>query len=133
MIWGPKHAFRADEVRRIDEWVKSGGNLIIAFDPDLNGEKFPLLKGLLQKRGIHVNNDLVVDRLKHINGSNGTVPMVDVFKSESPIVKEFRGPVFFPLVSSISKITGEIEGQFTPIVSSMPFPASWAKNQVKKL
>lgn len=133
VIWGPKQAFRSDEVRRIDEWVTNGGNLIIAFDPDLNGEKFPLLKGMLLKRGIHVSNDLVVDRLKHVNGSNGTVPMVDRFKSESPIVKEFRGPVFFPLVSSITKVKGEMEGEFTSVVSSMPFPASWAEKSNKEV
>lgn len=127
VIWGPKQAFRADEVQRIDAWLAAGGNLLIAFDPDLNSEKFPLLKNMLLKRGIHVSNDLVVDRLKHINGSNGTVPMVDRFNSDSPIVKEFRGPVFFPLVSSIQKVDGEIEGTFTSVVKSMPFPSSWAE------
>jgi hypothetical protein len=127
VIWGPRQGFRKDEVQRIDEWVTAGGNLIIAFDPDLNGEKFPELKNILLKRGIYVSNDLVVDRLKHVNGSNGTVPMVDRFNSTSPIVKEFRGPIFFPLVSSISKVKGELDGTFTTVVSSMPFPASWAE------
>ncbi|MCO4794432.1 MAG: GldG family protein [Bacteriovoracaceae bacterium] len=126
IIWGPKEAFRDKEVKIIDTFIERGGNLVVAFDPNLNGEKFSNLKAILHKRGIDVSNDLVIDRLKHINGSNGTVPMVDRFNSESPIVKDFKGPVFFPLVSSIKKVPGS-KGEFTSLVKSMPFPASWAE------
>lgn len=134
VIWGPKTAFSDQDVEKIDQYLKKGGHLVLALDPNFKGDQFQNLRLMLEERGIYVSNDLVIDKLKHINGSNGTVPMVDKFQGESPIVKDFKGPVFFPLASSIKfSRSADIKGEFQPLAQSLPFPASWAEQTLKEV
>ena len=131
VIWGPKEAFVAKEIKMIEEYLERGGNLVIALNPNLNGDKFQNLRAVLEKRGLYLGNNIVIDRLKNINGSNGTVPMVDQFSGKSPIIKNFKGPVFFPLVSSVQfSRSATIKGKFEALAQTLPFPASWAEHNI---
>ncbi|MBT7610329.1 MAG: GldG family protein [Bacteriovoracaceae bacterium] len=134
ILWGPKNGLSDQEVSTLDRYLLRGGDLMLSLNPDLTGDKFKNLRSLLEKRGLYIANDLVIDRLKNINGSNGTIPMVDRFPGKSPIIKGFKGPVFFPLASSIQySRTGAIKGKYESLAKTLPFPASWAESNVDEI
>ena len=132
MIWGPKSRFLKNELNMIDGFLKRGGKLLVALDPDLNKDRTPGLRSLLNRFGVQIHNDLVVDTKEHINGSDGTVPLIKVFSSH-PITKNFKGTLFFPLTSSVKKSTSKIKGDFTPLIFTSEYPASWAEKTAKEI
>lgn len=126
MIWGPKQGFHQSELTVIESYLKRGGRLMVALDPNVDNDKVSDLRNLLSKWGVEIQNNLVVDRLNHINGSNGSVPMLEKYNKEHPITKDFQGQVFFPLVSSIKK-SNNSKGKLSLLAETTPFPASWGE------
>ena len=132
LIWGPKSRFLKNELNLIENFLTRGGKLIVALNPDLNKDQVPGLRSLLNRFGVQIHNDLVVDTKEHINGSNGTVPLIKNYSSH-PITKDFKGVLFFPLASSIEKSSLEAKGIFTPLAFTSEYPASWAEKTGKEI
>ena len=130
IIWGAKNRFHSNELNMIDKFLKKGGNLLIALNPDLNKNSTPGIRRLLERYGVRINNDLIVDGKSHVSGSNGTVPVLKVFTSH-PIVKDFKGTLFFPLASSVE--TTSSTDHFTPLAFTSSYPDSWAERSVKEI
>ena len=120
MVWGPQSGFFDREIELIDDFLKKGGRLLIALPPSFKGDPSAKLRKLLSEWGIRIRNNVVVDQLKHVNGSRGSVPIVHQLESQHPVTRELEPPIFFPLTSSVEadKI----------LAHSSPFPASWADN-----
>lgn len=131
IIWGPREGFHRGELSVIEDYLRKGGRLMVALDPNVDHDRVPDLRALLSKWGVEIKNNLVVDKLKHINGSNGSVPMLDNYNPMHPITKEFKGQIFFPLVSSVgkSKEIG-IDGKLSLLGQSSSFPASWGETSL---
>ncbi len=131
IIWGPKEGFFQNEIKALKDFLSSGGRLMLALDPDVNSKGQVELMALLKSYGLLMSNDLVIDRLKHANGSQGTVPVVHKFDPRHPITKDLKGSIFFPLVSSVRKVddssTWKILGE------SNLFPASWGETNPMEL
>ena len=133
IIWGARSDLTSKEIFVVDEYLQSGGKLLISIDPRPNGDKTPELRKFLKKWNIDILNNLVVDKIEHISGSQGTVPLVKTFANDHWITNGFHGQVFFPLTSSVNKVEGVFHGEFTPIAFSSPFPASWAESNFNEL
>jgi ABC-type uncharacterized transport system involved in gliding motility auxiliary subunit len=139
IIWGPRQGFLPQEISLLDEYLKNGGRLMIALDPYFKGDLVENMRALLKKWGIDLGNNLVIDRIRFIQGSNGTVPMINKFQ-EHPITRSLEGEIFFPLVSRVaandsgkSKDKAEHEGKFQSLAETLTFPASWADNNPEEL
>jgi ABC-type uncharacterized transport system involved in gliding motility auxiliary subunit len=130
IIWGPQSSFFQEELKMIDEYILNGGNLMLALDPQLNSDNNSVVRDWLSKKwGISLDNNVVIDRLKHIKGSDGTVPILAQFDKEHPITKDIKHVVFFPITSAVG-LTDEVmdaHKNFTILASSMPYPAAWAE------
>lgn len=132
MIWGPKSKFHKSELKVIDSYIERGGNIMVALDPNFQKDKLLGLRKLFMSWGMKISNDLVVDSLNHYSGSNGSIPLIKKFKKNHPLTQNFKGPIFFPLVSSIfenekSPSKKEYKTSFKPIFKTTHFPASWAE------
>ncbi|MBT5095640.1 MAG: GldG family protein, partial [Halobacteriovoraceae bacterium] len=125
IIWGPKTAFLKGELEVVEAYLQSGGRLLAAIDPNLNGESVTHFRHLLRKWGIKVENQLVVDRIKHVNGSDGTVPIINAFSPYHAITKGLKSQVFLPLTTAVNKAVIEEGDKFEMLASSSAFPASW--------
>ncbi|MBC7539690.1 MAG: Gldg family protein [Bacteriovorax sp.] len=136
IIWGPKTSLQPSEIGVVKRFLERKGNLLVAIDPDLNGDNQGALRNLVANYKIDIKNDLVVDRKSFVNGSNGSIPLVQEFQ-ESEITKNFKGQVFFPLTSSIEPIPDEIlpdvKGVVSVVTASTPFPESWGETSLKEL
>ncbi len=137
ILWGPKKSLQPNEMDTIRRYLERKGNLMVALDPDLNGDNHPLLRKLLRRYKILLRNDLVVDQKNFVNGSNGSIPLVNEFSREQAITQKFKGQVFFPLVSSLEVIPDELVpeelGTVHSLFSSTAFPASWGETNLSEL
>lgn len=137
VLWGPKTALQQNEIDVIKRFLERKGNLMIALNPDLNADHFENIRALLRQYKMIIRNDLIVDRKSFVNGSNGSIPLVDHFDDSIEITKNFKGQVFFPLTSSLEPIPDEIlpgvKGIVKSIVGSTPFPDSWGETSIKEL
>lgn len=131
IIWGPKEGFFPSEIKAIENYIEGGGRLILALDPDVNSQGRVELMELLKKYDLLLTNDLVIDRLKHANGSQGTVPVIHKFNERHPITKEFDGTVFFPLVSSVRIANNNADWKL--LGWSNRFPAAWGETNPQEL
>lgn len=137
VLWGPKTALQPSEVDVIKRFLERKGNLMIALDPDLNGDNFENVRALMRNYKIIMRNDMIIDRKSFVNGSNGSIPLVDHFDNSIEITKNFKGQIFFPLVSSLEPIPDEIlpgvKGVVKTITGSTPFPDSWGETSLKEM
>lgn len=133
IVWGPKTALQSSELKVIQRFLDRKGNLLLAIDPDLNQDPQPELRKLLERYRLILRNDLVIDRKSFVNGSNGSIPLLDTYNNEHAITRKFKGQVFFPLVSSVEEIpespTSE-KGKITMLTSTSVFPDSWGETSI---
>ena len=124
VVWGPQSGFFKREIELIDGFLKSGGKLMIALPPSFKGDPSAKLRKFLTGWGVKIENNIIIDQLKHVNGSRGSVPIVHQLVRDHPVTRELEPPIFFPLASSVEadKV----------LAFSSPFPASWADNNPRE-
>jgi ABC-type uncharacterized transport system involved in gliding motility auxiliary subunit len=132
LLWGMKSGLFDSELSLIKDYIKNGGNIFIAHDPNFKESEPHELRGLLAEvYGLELRNNLVIDRIKFADGSSGTIPVVERFNLEHPISKEMGQNVFFPLVSSVSTIADHsLSKDVVFLAQSSAFPAAWAENNL---
>jgi ABC-type uncharacterized transport system involved in gliding motility auxiliary subunit len=137
VLWGPRTSLQASEIGVIKKFLERKGNLMVALDPDLNGDVHGNIRELLRNYKIILRNDMVMDRKSFVNGSNGSIPLVDHFETDNEITKNFKGQIFFPLASSLEVIPDEIvpgiKGKVLALASTTPFPDSWGETSLKEV
>lgn len=137
VLWGPKTSLQPSEIAVIKRFLERKGNLMVAIDPDLNGDNHGELRRLLENYKIIIRNDLVIDRKSFVNGSNGSIPLIDHFDHEHDITKKFKGQIFFPLVASLDPIPDEVlkdvPGTVKALVTTNAFPDSWGETSLSEL
>ncbi len=135
IVWGPKKSLQSTEVKIIERFLERKGRLLLALDPDLNQDNHSELRELLRRYRLIIRNDLVIDRKSFVNGSNGSIPLVDSYNNEHPITKKFKGQAFFPLVSSIEEVPEQLsnnKGKVIMLTTSSAFPDSWGETTLKE-
>jgi hypothetical protein len=135
ILWGPKTALQTSELKVIERFLERKGNLLIAIDPDLNQDVHTELRELIKHYRLIIRNDLVIDHKSFVNGSNGSIPLVETYSPEHPITRKFKGQVFFPLVASIEEMPEQIskeKGRVTMLTNSSNFPEAWGETNIKE-
>ncbi len=135
ILWGPKSALQPSEINILKRFLERRGNLLVALDPDLNHDNHQDLRLLLKNYRLNVSNDLVIDRKSFVNGSNGSIPLIDSYNADHAITKKFKGQVFFPLVASIDEIPEQLsneKGKVSLLMSTSTFPESWGETNLKE-
>jgi hypothetical protein len=135
ILWGPKTALQASELKVIQRFLDRKGNLLVAIDPDLNQDVHTGLRALLKRFRLNAKNDLVIDRKSFVNGSEGSIPLIESY-GDHAITKKFKGQVFFPLVSSIEEIPEQLsieKGHVTMLASTSQAPMSWGETNIKEV
>lgn len=127
LIWGPQRSFFPQELKAVQQYLDRGGRLMVALDPVVLEDKITTLRQFFKKSWeLYVPNTIVVDKKSHVDGSNGTVPLVKDFDFHHPLTRNFLGQVFFPLTSTIEYLPlGEGRAKFSVLVRSTEYPGSW--------
>ncbi len=128
IIAGARKDLFPQEKQRLSAYLAGGGSLLIMLDPISHAG----LKGWLDKRGIVVGDDLVLDKNSSLFGMSPAVPMVMQYGFHD-ITRPLEGTFcFFPEARSVSlkaKLPQNVKG-----VELMKTSAnSWAETNLKAL
>jgi len=96
IINGPKKDLMQEELKCIEDYIKRGGSLLCLLDPFTA----PNLVALLDKYGIIVGKDVIIDRMSRIFGADYTMPVISDYPSHE-ITKDFNIASFFPVACSV--------------------------------
>ena len=107
IVPGPKAPLMAHEINAISEYLDRDGKLFLMLDPLLNSAEDPNqgLVDLMDKWGVTIGNDLVLDRIRPafflVGGSQPESPTLSDFEFHQ-ITQEVYRPVTFQLARSVT-------------------------------
>ncbi|MEM7348970.1 MAG: DUF4350 domain-containing protein, partial [Chloroflexota bacterium] len=113
------------EVTILDQWMATGGKLMLLVDPF----KPAPLATTLQQYGVQWNDDLVADADNHLVGLAPTSPLIVQYPFHE-ITQGLDGYLsFFPLARSITIVESRIEARETvPLLTTGP--SSWSETNI---
>ncbi len=125
IVSGPQKDFAQGELHKIDKYVKNGGSALFMLDP----APLPKLSHFLKKYDFNVQNDIVVDKLIRITGTNYLTPVVTQYHKEHPITRDLTNVyTFFPIVRSVEIAEDPARGNYNLAKTSAN---SWARSKGK--
>jgi ABC-type uncharacterized transport system involved in gliding motility auxiliary subunit len=125
ILAGPKVDYPQPEVAVLRNWMAGGGRVIVALDPRT---RVPNLTKFVDDSGIVLGNDIVVDPIMRLFGSDPIAPLASTFDPNHPITKDMRSgqqQLVFPLTQSVylkDKLPAGVGG--TVLATSNP--TAWA-------
>ena len=127
MIAGPTKDFFKPELKKLAEYLKTGGSLMILVDP----QKLPNLEGFCAHYDIVLGEDVIVDKESRLFGSDNLMPVVKNY-GEHEITSNLQLITFFPLVRSV-QISEKRQGTITLYPLALTSNQSWAESDLSSL
>ncbi|MEO5350131.1 MAG: GldG family protein [Magnetococcus sp. YQC-3] len=123
VISGPRGDYAEEEISKLAEYVHRGGSLFFLLDP----APVPMLVQYLQGYGFAVGNDIIVDKLIRIMGTNYLTPVVMDYDKEHPITRDMANIyTFFPIARSVEIKPDPDQGRYLLARTSS---SSWARSK----
>ena len=123
IINGPEKALQESEIAAVEAYLNQGGAVLLLLDPQQDAGLTPFL----ERWGVDIRDDMVIDPLAKLFGSDYTTPIVSQI-ADHPITREMGQQTIYPMVRSVSAIT--TEGlETTEILFSGP--KSWAEKEYR--
>ena len=129
LVLGPQIAFLDAEADQLASYLKRGGSLFLALAPSFKKGIYRNLNILAHEYGLHLGEDIVVDRLSTVQGAEATIPIVSEYNQEHPITAGLSQRTIFPLSSSVQVLEGQDTAALLAFTSK--FPGSWAEVDLK--
>jgi len=122
VISGPQKDFSRDELAKITDYIARGGSALFMLDPAL----LPELSNHLSGYGFELHNDIIVDKLIRVVGTNYLTPVVTEYKKEHPITADLSNIyTFFPIARSVGIAENPGTGSYNLAKTSS---SSWARS-----
>ena len=96
VIGGPQKDMLPQEIMQIKRYLEGGGKLLIMTDP-FTGRT---LNGFIDGYGLHMGDDVIIDKMSKILGGDYGVPVVSDYAAH-PITENFGEATFFPMAQTI--------------------------------
>jgi len=98
VVCGPQTDITEPELEAIERYIDRRGRILFLIDP----ETVSSLKSLLEKYGLVLGDDMVVDRLSRLFGGDYLTPVLTTYSSNHAITRNFSLASFFPVARSVS-------------------------------
>jgi ABC-type uncharacterized transport system involved in gliding motility auxiliary subunit len=122
VISGPQKDFIPGELEKITDYIARGGSTLFMLDPAL----LPELSAHLGGYGFKLQNDIIVDKLIRVVGTNYLTPVVTEYKKEHPITADLTNIyTFFPIARSVEIPEDPATGSYNLASTSS---SSWARS-----
>ncbi|MCZ6512930.1 MAG: Gldg family protein [Nitrospinae bacterium] len=103
IINGPEKALQESEIAAVEAYLNTGGAVLLLLDPRQDSGLTPFL----ERWGVDIGDDLVVDPLAKLYSSDFTIPIVSPV-DDHPITRNMgMQQAILPLLRSVSAITTE--------------------------
>jgi ABC-type uncharacterized transport system involved in gliding motility auxiliary subunit/ABC-type transport system involved in multi-copper enzyme maturation permease subunit len=123
VISGPRTDLLPEELAAVETYLQGGGRVLFMIDPIVA----PNLTAFLTKYGVTLAEDLVYDPENRLFGGDALSPIVSLYNTGVPIVKDFNVNTIFPLARSVEPA----DPPPSPAITAAPFcrtgPGSWAR------
>jgi len=113
VIAGPKRDYIESELGKITRYMAGGGATVVMIDPQTD---VPNIETLLERYGIKINDDAVVDPFSRVFGGEYSIPVVTEYE-DHPATKDFDLATFFPTARSLGILGEQIEGTTTRVLA----------------
>jgi ABC-type uncharacterized transport system involved in gliding motility auxiliary subunit len=130
IVAGPRKPILEAEQKMLEAFVNDrGGALYFLIDPQTESG----LDELMKKFGVFLSNDILVDPLSQIFGTNYLTPIVSQY-AQHKITEDFRAASIFPLARSIQPLKGDKLSKKVKVeVLAQTGEESWAETDFEKL
>lgn len=133
VIAAPKTELKPNEIKIIEDYLMANGKLLLLLDPSISTEDVNnRLIQIMNKWGVKIGNDLVVDRIKFVFIRGHTSPIPNYEFPE--ITNRIRDPLALPYTRSVIPI----EDTNTDLIvktlakTDSPIGVSWGETERKK-
>jgi ABC-type uncharacterized transport system involved in gliding motility auxiliary subunit len=123
IINGPEKVLQELEITAIEAYLNQGGAVLLLLDPQQDSGLTPFL----ERWGVDIRDDLVIDPLAKLFGADYTTPIVSQV-SDHPITRGIGQQTIYPMLRSVSAITTEGMKTTELLFSG---PKSWAEKEYK--
>jgi hypothetical protein len=137
VVAGPRTPFLEPERKALEDWLASGGRLLLLLDPVIPLPGAPPsdlgLSGLLARHGLRPDVDIVIDPANALPMVGAETVIANRFGT-SPIVRSLASeglPMLFPLARSISKL--DTPGAPAPVMLVETSPEGWGETGLDRL
>ncbi|MBM3213221.1 hypothetical protein FJZ33_13460, partial [Candidatus Poribacteria bacterium] len=128
VVAGPKKPLLPQEEDAIINYLEKGGKAIIMLDPD----PYLYLSNILNRWGIRVNNDIILDPLAEANLGDPTIPVTIRYGAHPITAPLIRIMTFFPMARSLTPDSGSRKDiEITKLVETSD--DSWGESDIKSL
>jgi ABC-type uncharacterized transport system involved in gliding motility auxiliary subunit len=113
ILTGPKKKISADDLKKLHDYLISGGKLLALFDPGYHS--LPITGRV----GIHLAQGMVVDQSSNLGGRDEKVPLITTYP-DTPVTRKFKLSTVFPGVAPLE--TGGLKSvyEYFSFVASSP-------------
>lgn len=127
LLAGPSKDLLPEERAALETYAGAGGAVVAFVDPGA----YPELARFLEREGIALGDDIIVDRLSQVFGADNLVPVVSNYPA-SAITKDFHLATFYPIARSVSLVEDAPPGSRGEAVV-VTGPGSWGERDVRRL
>jgi ABC-type uncharacterized transport system involved in gliding motility auxiliary subunit len=128
---GPKMDYEPHELDLIENYLQEGGRVIFLIDPGEKNEQFINISMFLERYGLVLGSDVIIDQLSRALGGDFFMPVINSY-TINPITKDFELATFLRFARSVgTKDTGDTQ-IFSRIVANTG-EASWAEKNLDSL
>jgi ABC-type uncharacterized transport system involved in gliding motility auxiliary subunit len=128
---GPKSDYDVVEIDMLDEYISEGGRLLFLIDPDDGKNRYNNIVAFLERYGIVIGNDIIIDPLSRVLSGDYFMPVINSY-TYNPITKDFKLATFLRMVRSVSTKDDPGERIFARIVANTG-ESSWAETNLDEL
>lgn len=123
VLSGPRTDLFPEEIAMLDTYLHNGGRLLVMIDP----LAAPNLTAFLGKYGVVLAEDLVYDPENRLFGGDALSPLVSLYNTGVPIVKDFHVNTIFSLARSVEPADPTPSPAITVASFCRTGPGSWAR------
>jgi ABC-type uncharacterized transport system involved in gliding motility auxiliary subunit len=127
VVAGPQKAFPPQEAKVLTDYLRLGGHLLVALDPQIDTG----LEGVLKTYEIQLNNDEVIDPFSKMVGADLNIPVVSQYAHDSPITKDFTESTIYPEARSLTALNDPDEAR--PLALATTNPSAWGETDFAML
>jgi ABC-type uncharacterized transport system involved in gliding motility auxiliary subunit len=122
VLSGPQIDLLEDELAELERYLSGGGRLLVMIDP----VGAPRLTAFLSRYGVTLAEDVVYDPENRLFGGDPLSPLISLYNSGHPIVRDFNINTLFALARSVEPAT-ENEKGYKVVPFCRTGPGSWAR------
>ncbi|MEW5723687.1 MAG: GldG family protein [Thermodesulfobacteriota bacterium] len=127
VVAGPEKDPLDAETAALEHFLRSGGKVLFLVDP----ETCPGLAGFLQRLGVKLGQDVIVDKMARLFGGGYLMPLAGSY-TQHPVTANFTLATFYPLARSVS-VTEEKPRGVNAVILVATSDEAWAETNLAHL